>query len=329
MENKEKRACISLSHRLYRYLILALLGGIGVLGCTELFEEPVTDAVPELLSPGDSAHTGRYAIEFLWEPVEYALEYRVQVVTPSFDSVNLYVADTIVSDRRYLQTLDPGRYQWRVRAQNGSSSSVYSTRTFTVHRSDLSGQRVLQEAPGRDILTNDPDISFSWQSIFGVDVYELQIDTDNFSNPDRLVARETTVATTHGFTLPAEGRYEWRVSGSNDTAQTQWSDVRVITLDQTPPAAPTPVSPNNNQQVARPVTLRWRRDSDADHYLVYVYQADSTILDAAQFPQSVRDTTFVSSGGASRASLLWRVRSVDKAGNTSAYSDWRRYTLTN
>lgn len=314
---------------LFRAMLAALMISGVLAGCSEFMEEPVTDAVPELLSPGDHAETGKYVLDFMWEPVEHAMEYRLQIVTPSFDSVAFYLADTVVQGHRHTLTLEPGKYQWRLRAQNGSSASMYVSRSLTVYRSDLSGQRILQKSPAHDYLTGEPQTDFSWEPIFGVTAYVLQLDTNNFSNEDTLVANEITPMTAITYSLPKEGEYQWRVKGVNDTAQTQWSNARTILYDATPPLPPVLWSPDSNQQVPRPVRLQWRPATDANHYLVYVYRADSTIFDPNQFPQSVRDTTYSFDGGSRREALLWRVRAVDRAGNTSEYSAWRRFILSN
>jgi len=98
----------------------------GLSSCTEIIEPSVAKRNVRLLAPANNYQTNRPETSFWFEPVEDALKYRLQVVSPSFDSIGQLVLDTLISNNRFTQSMEPGQYQWRVRAENGSSESPFS-----------------------------------------------------------------------------------------------------------------------------------------------------------------------------------------------------------
>ncbi|MBK1442522.1 hypothetical protein JHJ32_21160 [Parapedobacter sp. ISTM3] len=296
--------------------------------CSDFFEESVADSELELLSPGQDAETNVYVINFLWEPLDHALQYRLQLASPSFDSVTIFHADTTLDRTLFSISLQPGTYQWRVKALNGSSSTAYTTRSFIIHEAALSTQTVLQVSPPNNFITNQSEVEVSWQGIFSAKNYRLQIDTAGFADEEELLFERVIDGTSFTFEMPDEQRYQWRVRAENDTAQSRWSAMRSFLYDETPPPAPALASPSNGAQVNRPVTLRWNSSGDAAAYQLYVYKSDSTLFNE-QFPRRLEGTSHVFDAGARGERILWRVRATDRAGNESGYSSWRSFIVRN
>src|SRR3546814_21072383 len=92
------------------------------MGCSEFIEEPIQDKEVPLLSPGDGANLESYVIDFKWEKVAFALSYKVQIASPSFDSVQYFPADTILKSVHFTMTLPTGHFEWRVKALKGRSA---------------------------------------------------------------------------------------------------------------------------------------------------------------------------------------------------------------
>jgi len=80
-----------------------------------------------LMAPGNNVVSDSAQQNFFWEPVDTSIQYEFQVVTPAFDSVVSLVTDTTIGNNLFLFTLNPGQYQWRVRAFNSVSTTVFST----------------------------------------------------------------------------------------------------------------------------------------------------------------------------------------------------------
>lgn len=299
-----------------------------MVSCSDFLEKSIADSTPELLSPGDGAQTNVYALTLMWEPLQYALDYRLQIASPSFDSVAFFHADTTMDKTVFNISLVPGTYQWRVKAQNGSSETAYTTRAFMVHEAALSIQTVLQLAPMDNFLTAEGVVALGWQQLFSANSYRLQVDTNGFSDEKTVLLERVVEGETASVDLTDERRYHWRVRAENDTAQSRWSAVRRIDVDRTPPAVPSPSAPANQAQVNKPVTLRWAGPSDAVSYRLYVYKSDSSLY-SNEFPLRVVGTSHVFDAGNRGERILWRVRALDRAGNESAYSAWRSFVVRN
>ncbi len=326
MTRNEKDSLYAISPRgiFPAVVALALLAA----ACTEFLEESIADGKVELLSPGVDAETNRYTVDFLWEPLEHAFEYRLQVASPGFGSGAIIVADTVLERPRFSTSLEPGVYQWRVQARNGSSRTDHSLRAFTIHEASLANQAVLLSAPADDHVTARPRVELAWQRLFGATAYRIQVDTEGFADGrdasfEQVVAEETAV-----YQLEEEATYRWRVRAEKGEEHARWSAVRGFTYDRTPPPVPTPASPANNAQVNRPVTLQWNASAGATGYRLYVYKADSTLF-SDQYPRQVEGTSQSVDTGTRGERILWRVRAVDRAGNESDYSAWRSFSLRN
>lgn len=309
-------------------LFIVSLAACTVAACSDFFEESIADGELELLSPGREAETNVYLINFMWEPLDHALQYRLQLASPSFDSVALFHADTTLDKTLFSISLQPGEYQWRVKALNGSSSTVYTTRSFIIHEAALSTQTVLQVAPPNNFITDQDEVEVSWQGIFSAKNYRLQVDTAGFADEADLLFERVVDGEAFTFEIPDEQRYQWRVRAENDTAQSRWSTVRNFLYDETPPSAPALTAPANGTQVNRPVTLRWSGSEDVAAYQLYVYKSDSTLFND-QFPLRLENPSHVFDAGARGERILWRVRAMDRAGNESGYSTWRSFIIRN
>lgn len=101
-------------------------------GCNDFFEIDISKDEVFLLAPSDNYETSLETINFWWEDVDGAIEYEIQIVICDFENIQSLVSDTIISESSIRVQLAEGKYQWRVRAINGSSSTKYSTRSITI-----------------------------------------------------------------------------------------------------------------------------------------------------------------------------------------------------
>lgn len=296
--------------------------------CSEFMEESLEEQQVSLLSPGEQAELSNYDITFRWEPTEHALHYQLQVASPGFEQANSYYADTLVEGLRFSISLEPGSYQWRLRALNGSSQSAYTTRSFILYEGALSRQRVLLNSPTANWLTNLPQLTLAWERLYAATRYQLQVDTANFQDEDRLVLNEELLGTSYGIQLERDGLYQWRVMAKNDTAASAWSEVHRFTLDTEPPAKAVPRSPADGANLALPVSLSWEGIADADHYLVYAFGSDGITPISSVYPARAGGTSHTFNTEVELGTrIIWRVRAVDAAGNEGEWSDARAFVV--
>lgn len=296
-------------------------------GCKEFIEPSIAKRNVIQLAPANGSESSQYSQTFWWEPVEDALKYRLQVVSPDFDKTSRLILDTLVSVNKFSYTLDPGNYEWRVRAENGSSQTSYARAAFFIYASSIKTQQVQLQLPANNTLTNQSLNTFSWLKLFGADQYILQIDTNNFVNETKLFVNETIPGQEFSVNFDRDKLYKWRVKAKNDTAESKWSVIQNITFDKTPPAAVVLSAPANNENIAKPVTLRWNSTATATKYQLYAYKTESRTPYSAKFPVTLTTTTFSFTEGSSGEKIYWEVRALDEAGNVGAYSELRSFVI--
>nr|WP_315424187.1 hypothetical protein [uncultured Pedobacter sp.] len=296
-------------------------------GCSEFIEPSIENRTIDVLAPANRLETTSYQQTFWWNPMSDALFYRLQVVSPKFDSVSKLILDTLITKEKFVYTLDPGKYEWRVRGENGSSAGNYTTRSLQIFPSSLKEQSVQLTVPSSGGYFSKPDIRFEWLKLFGAAVYRLQIDNNNFLNENNMALNITTDNLGFLQTLTQEGTYQFRVRAENSTENSKWSTTGSFTYDATGPERVVLSTPLNKQTVSRPVRLTWNKLADADRYEISVYQSDEQTPYNKSYPQIVTSTEHVFDAGNVGETIAWRVRAFDKAGNAGAYSEIRSFTL--
>lgn len=306
--------------------IFCLLGVVS--SCKDFIEPSLEKRKITLNAPADQFQSTKYTVNFWWDETEDALGYRLQVVTPNFSSPGSLIVDTLVTSNKFSYNLEPGEYQWRIRAENGSSQSGYSElRSFTVLQSTIKTQSVQLNSPANNFVSSQSTTAFQWGSLYGATKYQLEIDTNNFSNENALVYNQTIPGQQINFTLPKDQTYQWRVRAQNDTADARWSAINQVTLDRTPPAKVSLSSPTNGQSVIGPVTLQWQSPVTAVRYKLYVLQSDSTSAFNQNFPLLLTGTSYSFNPGLPGDKLYWKVSAIDQAGNEGESSLVRSFVL--
>lgn len=311
------------------YLLLSLIiGMLSFSACDDIIEPSISKSQVKLQAPANKDTSASYTINFWWNTVDHALSYHLQVVTPTFASPLSLVLDTVVTTYKFSATLNPGSYQWRVLAQNGSSQTAYSAPNgFIVVPSSITKQSVLLFSPANNFFTNQAALIFQWGSIYGASQYSFQIDTNNFANPNAIVSSTVIPGTQTSFTFPKAQTYQWRVQARNDTAQAQWSAVNTITFNNTPPAQVTLVAPANGLTESQPVALKWNPVTNAAHYKLYVLKSDSATAYNSNFPMAVNGTSYSFNQGISGDHVYWKVSAVDAEGNEGKASALNNFIL--
>jgi len=296
------------------------------LSCSVFIEKSITGSKVVLDSPAAGSVLTSYSETFHWEVVPDALTYELQIVTPSLDTVQNFLLDTVLRKNHYTYSLRPGRYGWRVRALNGSSETGYTASAFRVDTTSLAGQTVLLSSPVPGSYTNVPAVNFTWQPLFGVSQYQLELDTLGFSGRAAAFTLEAA-SPSYTFTLPAQGKYSWRVRGQGASGYSAFSVVSAFTYNKTAPQAPVLLGPASGAKPLLPDTLTWQASVGASSYKVYLYKADSMTPYNAAFPASQQQISYLFSGGLAGEKVYWAVSALDLAGNESPLSQKRYFTV--
>lgn len=310
---------------LFFYLATALLL---LESCDAIIEPSISKKQVQLEAPATQYQSSSFTINFWWDEVEHALSYRLQVVSQTFAAPGGLILDTVVTKNRFSFNFDPGKYQWRVMAKNGSTSTDFSAvRDFEVEASSIKQQTVQLSSPANNYLTIQSAQAFQWGSMFGATKYRFEIDTNNFANEDAVVSNQVIPGTQTNFTFPKDQTYQWRVRAENDTAQSRWSAINLITFDHTPPDAPALSAPATGVTLSLPVSLQWGAVKTAQHYRLYVFKSDSSTAYSSSFPMLLNTTSYSFNSGNPGDKIYWKVSAIDAAGNEGAASELRNFVL--
>ena len=108
-----------------------------VLACEEIInEENISNNVVIAVAPIENTalKTGEQ-INYNWQNVVGASNYKLQIASPNFGSTTQVQLDTLIPTTSFsIDSLKSGSYEWRVRALNSAFSTSFTTNGFTVEK---------------------------------------------------------------------------------------------------------------------------------------------------------------------------------------------------
>ena len=320
--------------RKYRSLAWLLLAGFAFTAC-EIEEEDLENDWVQVIVPRDLLETDMQTVDFVWEALDGADDYQLQIARPSFldTEIEALLVDTITTATRFAYTFSPGKYEWRIRARNSSSMTYYRKRLMKIDSAtSLVNQRIILRSPVDGAYSNEVRPTFKWEELSIAEVHRFQIyeGVDFDGNP-----YTTELSFNNGETsteLPIdfiEGSYSWGVRGEETFSNTPYS-TRVLHIDLSIPTVPTLSVPLNNAIIngtnAADVEFKWTVTSSGlapefDSLEIYkdsLLSGDSLLSKHRSTVKNVVIDTLVP------GDYYWRVKRIDAAGNASDFSNVRK-----
>lgn len=305
-----------------RNIILCLLVlATGVTACRDVIEPNISSTHIKLLAPLDSGVTTIMLQTFWWETIDGADFYNLQIVSPSFTNVSQLLLDTNIYRNKCIFSLLPGKYEWRVCGQNFAYSTPYSINRLVIDSTpDISHQTIRLVIPVDLDTTNISSFLFEWELLYNAENYNFQL----YFGVTRIIGEDIEVDTVRFTLSQGDGPYVWKVRGQNSSSNTPYSS-RSIFLDTQPPPAPLLVSPPANARLAADSLIQfiWNRPevhgSSIHDSLVIAKDSLFTIPVKSVYVASPIYMDSLTTG-----IYFWHVRSIDKAGNKSDYSQLRK-----
>ncbi|WP_435578732.1 hypothetical protein [Gilvibacter sp.] len=295
-------------------------------GCDDLLEEDITDDEVRLISPLEGDTLTGNSVQLLWNTLDGADEYVVQIYRGS----NI-VVDSVVSLPPLNFNLNSNTYQWRVKGQNFAYETPFSfPQEFVVQSaSDLSNETVLLTSPSADLYTNATTLIFNWEALANASRYRFELQKISSTATETLLLVDDLTSTTitlDATVLTEDATYRWLVQAINDDNETQTAfSSRDFFLDTVAPNLPELLSPAFEEEflVDETIVFSWNLGVDpgvvnAPVSSVYEIATDatfSTLLIAESTPLTSFSASFTAAG-----TYFWRVRGEDQAGNIGPFN---------
>ncbi|RXR21260.1 hypothetical protein EQG63_04795 [Flavobacterium amnicola] len=312
--------------------IILLATTMILFSCEDILEEDITNDTIQTVSPIEKDTISSNVVNFQWNIIKGATNYRVQV----FNENLAVVLDSLVGNKVSLtHPFLPGTYKWRVRGENAGYQSVYSFPVgFTVVQSnDLTNQQVVLSNPISGLYTNSTSLICTWQDLIPADYYELEL--VNVTAGQTIILQQSNITSTsvtlNNANLAQDAEYLWKIKAVNATSQSVFSN-RNFFIDRVNPNQPQNSLPANNstQTVNQPIAFTWTMPSDAgtiQSQINYTIEFSNTTTFATILQTSTSATTMIQQSFANAGDYYWRVKAVDAASNVSTYSTAFKFTI--
>jgi hypothetical protein len=324
-------------------IVIVVLGTILSLlnvGCEEVIAKKISSETPVLIVPSVNDTVQFNPVQFKWEKMDGATEYRLQVVTPGFSNISYFTLDTIVTGTEFYAALDSAQYELKLTALNaGYESQTLGPIPFWVgiQPSGGSGTSVVLSTPLSGEYKQDGYSGpFSWNALTMATSYEFSLRQGSSFATGTPVHFQNGISTTN-LSLPSsvnlqEGEYTWGVKAyfANMT-ETSYS-TRTLYIDSTDPNTPAGNMLPSGSFESATVVFSWSNGTDVGIIkspVTSVLQiASDSGFSSIWEEESVQGSTIsVDMSTATPGVYYWRVYNIDGAGHVSSYSVTNQFIL--
>lgn len=308
-----------------RKIIVLLLSNVLLFSCVLVEEPSVEGERVNVIVPRDSLRSEIATQLFYWNEVSGAVDYELQLVSPSFDRIDRFLLDTLVQGDKFTFTLSPGVYQWRIRAVNFSSSTDFTTHyLFIDSTSDLSNQQLILQTPVDRDTSARATINFSWLPLYNAEDYEVELWSPTIGQ--NRVFNQTLSNAQVSYPLTSTGSFEWRVRARNSGSASAY-ETRAFFIDRSAPNTPLLSSPLEGANISNDtVSFSWSRPQTTGSSLsdtLYMAMDSSFSQQSTYYSKPTNfDLTTIPLG-----TYYWKVKTSDKAGNSSNFSVIRSFDV--
>ncbi len=293
--------------------------------CTDIIEPNISEEKVVLLAPSDSIKTIYSSQTFWWEEVTNANSYNIQIVAPDFDFIERLILDTVIETNKFSISLYPGQYQWQVRALNYSYGTSFTTNTLFIDSTlDLSHQLIVLVSPNNNDTSNVSYKELRWEYLYNATNYVLVIE-----NQEGIILNDTVLTNTYSVDIASDGNYVWKVKAYNTYTETVFFQRNFFYYSYIPNApslnTPTNESIFNSTDL---VQFSWSRDEHTVPSIKdSIYISNDSLFSNYFIKDFLKNPNYESEF--EQGVYYWKVKSIDKAGNKSGFSETRKYSIYN
>jgi hypothetical protein len=282
----------------------------------------VTNA-PVNVSATDGTYPDKVVIT--WDAVFGASSYKIfRAATPTGTQTLLGSTTALV----YNNVPPAGiKYYYFVQGCNANGCGPKSAYDLGWRTAATITARPVLTLPANAAFLADREVSLAWEFVPGATGYEIQIDTNTyFAAP--LTATATTGDLLFNLTMPADGKFYWRVRGLGEGGLVgPWSAAWAFTADTIAPAVPKLSLPiANGVTYDTTPALSVLAVTGAKYYRFQVSETDT--FDSILFDSTATTTAVSSTALPYKSGYYWRAKAIDAAGNESDWAAPRFLTVT-
>lgn len=123
---------------------------------TVVSNENFENNIVVLNNPADNLKTNVLSQNLSWQSIIGATGYQLQI----YDNSNVLLVNQVLSNTNFNYTFSEGNYTWKVRATNGSVSTLYSSRSILVDTTSPNTPNLT--SPSNFSSVSSSSISFDW-----------------------------------------------------------------------------------------------------------------------------------------------------------------------
>ncbi|MBI2933737.1 MAG: hypothetical protein HYY16_19000 [Planctomycetes bacterium] len=291
-------------------------------------------APPTPFSPANGSCAAGASLSLDWsdiaDPSGITYEVHVDDSGAAFPSPEINVTG-LAASAFTTEALPEATYSWRARAVDGAGNPSPWSSVWTTSVDTSAPSAPLPVSPAGTSCTDTLTPAFDWSDVAdpcGV-TYQIQIDDSGaaFATPE-IDQAGLAVSTFVPSPLPA-GTYVWRVRALDGMSnQGPWSSTFTLAIDTVAASAPSLLAPADVQCTSdSSPAFDWSDVTDPCG-VTYELQVDDS---GAAFPSPEIDATGLAASTFSptlaEATYVWRVRTIDGAGNAGAWSTLRTLTI--
>jgi hypothetical protein len=296
-------------------------------------------ATPVLQSPSNNVSLNYNNFWFDWSDVSGAVSYEAQFSqSSSKDSngslnVGVWLGDAShnqPSESRAWSSGAIGTWYWQVRAVDVAGNKSAWTTPWKVTLDLTAPAAVTLSSPANGAVVNGASVTQSWTASTSSDVDHYVYESYNDAGATSVRWTQTVYGLSKTATNVTTATYWWRVKAVDVAGnESAWSPLWKLTIDNDAPGAPitTSAKPYYTKLGTPTKTLTWVAGANSSDVAYYEYAeyyntapiSETTPTNWLKTPIHGLSTTDTAWG--SNITIYWRVRSVDYAGNKSAWSD--------
>ena len=289
--------------------------------CKDIFEEDISEDKVNVIAPTNAKRFKTREITFIWDELEGADEYQIEIVTPRYTAIEKIVKDTTIdgSKTSWNYTFpNVGEYEWKIVAKNGGYTSKETVQLIYIDSVNFGNEKVVLTSPRDEFRTNATLILLDWEDFPDAVNYKLEVASPDFGTGTVDSIIESVSEKEYLFIN--EQKYQWRVKAINaDGVESQYSEIWEVDIDFT---APNPPVADSSHIDTTAVTLYWStNDADIDFDSVFLSKDSlfNTVARTGKVPSVANPSTFFTNLDSTK--YFWKVKSIDVAGNISDESN--------